>query len=150
MNKYAEIWRMLELKYEENHDLIAGPVCEENIQRAELDLGVKFCNDYKHFVEIYGGAIVGSKLLYGLKKHSFMGEELSDVVKITKFYRDQNWPETDKWYIVSDDFDGNPIGIDKEGRAWLSDHDCGFELVKLADSFEELLYRLHTDTLFSD
>lgn len=60
----------------------------------------------------------------------------------------QNWPDIDDWYIISDDGRGNPIGINPKGEVLLSDHDSGFEQIKLADDFEEFVYRLLTDTLY--
>ena len=64
-------------------------------------------------------------------------------------YKDfQKWPDIEDWYVISDDGRGNPIRIDPEGKVWLSDHDAGFEKVKLADNFEEFLHKLLTDTLY--
>jgi len=79
-----------------------------------------------------------------------MGDNFYSVVDLTNFYRNQHWPYIGEWYVVSDDFDGNPIGIDPDGKVWLLDHDSGFEKVKLADSFEEFLYKLLTDTLYEE
>lgn len=38
--------------------------------------------------------------------------------------------------------------ITPDGSVWLFDHDSGFEQVKLADSFEDFLHKLLTDTLY--
>ncbi len=48
----------------------------------------------------------------------------------------------------SDDGRGNPIGCKPDGYVWLSDHDAGFEQVKLADSFEEFLEKILDDRLY--
>jgi len=78
-----------------------------------------------------------------------MGDHLNNVLNVTKFYKAvQGWPSIEDWYIVSDDGFGNPIGIDPKGKVWLSDHDSGFEKVKLADSFDEFLYKVLTETLY--
>ena len=78
-----------------------------------------------------------------------MGDDNWSVTQLTMYYRNQNWPGTENWYIVSDDGSGNPFGVDPEGKAWLSDHDTG-EIVAVAEDFEEFLYKLYTDTLWED
>jgi cell wall assembly regulator SMI1 len=143
-----EIWKMLEKHYDKYPQDFAGPVSIDKINEAETKLGHKFNPAYKQFLLKFGGATIGSKFIYGLSKQKDMDKEINDVIKTTEFYKNQAWPNIDGWYIVSDDFDGNPIGIDQEGKVWLSDHDAGFEHIKLADSFEEFLYKLHTDTLY--
>ncbi len=148
MKNLNDIWYLLDKQFSKYPQDVVGSASPKEITQGEKDLGVKFNDEYKKFLSKYGGACIGSKLIYGLRKHKDMSDDHSNVIKLTNFYRNQNWPNTDKWYIVSDDFDGNPIGIDPEGKVWLSDHDSGFELVKLADSFEEFLYKLYTDTLY--
>ena len=142
------IWELIEKQFLTYPQDFAGSGSTELVNKAEAELGIKFNNDYKEFLLKYGGACIGSKFIYGINKHRDMDKELNNVVFVTKFYRNQDWPDIDDWYIISDDFDGNPIGIDPEGKVWLSDHDSGFEKIKLADSFEEFLYKLHTETLY--
>ncbi len=47
-------------------------------------------------------------------------------------------PGTDKWVIISTDYDGNPIGLDAEGKVWISDHDRRV-IQLLAPNFEAYL-----------
>lgn len=143
------IWNTLD-EYFSKHpqDVASNATTKEKIRQAEELLGVSFHEPYRTFLRRYGGACIGSKLVYGLEIQEDMCEEMSTVINVTNFYREQEWPDIQNWYIVSDDFDGNPIGIDPEGKVWLSDHDAGFEKVKLANNFEEFLHKLLTDSLY--
>lgn len=148
MSNNYDAWKELEKYFQEDPTERVESVPDQEINLAEKQLGVQFSEGYKKFVSLYGGAGLGSKLVYGLRHQENMDCKIFSVVDVTNFYREQGWPDTENWYVVSDDFDGNPIGIDPEGKVWLSDHNSGFELVKIADSFEELVHRLLTDTLF--
>lgn len=148
MKKTYNIWDLLDKYFSEYPQDMVGPVESKEIDLAEKELDLTFNDAYKKFIMVYGGACVGSNLVYGLRKQKDMGKELFNVLTINFFYRVQNWPDIENWYIISDDGSGNPIGIDPEGKVWLSDHDSGFEQIKLADSFEEFLYKLLTDTLY--
>jgi len=126
------------------------PVKDNNlIQDAEKKLGVHFSESFIAFLKKFGGALLEGHVIYGLissDQSSFLSET---IIERTKFFKEtQKWPDIENWYIVSDDGSGNPIGVDPEGKVWLSDHDAGFEQIKLADSFEEFLYKLYTETLY--
>lgn len=149
MTSKKDIWELLKKEYAEDPGLQAGPVSLAYLENIEKKLKVRFSRSYKKFILFYGGAIVGSYKIVGLKRQENMDLHLWSVESLTKFFKEeQKWPGIDNWYIVSDDGFGNPIGIDPEGKVWLSDHDAGFEQIKLADSFGEFLYKLHTDTLY--
>lgn len=145
----VNIWEFLEKHFKEYPEDRADTSTEDEIEQAEKELGLSFNIEYKKFLKLYGGAGIGSQWVYGLKRQQSMGEVLWSVIENTKFFKEtQKWPNIENWYVVSDDGSGNPIGIDPEGRVWLSDHDSGFEHIKLADSFCEFLYKLHKDTLY--
>lgn len=147
MNK-KDAWDLLSKDYANYPEDFGGPVKAEIISDAEDQLGLDFSTSFKYFLSIYGSAILSGHIIYGLIPIDYMGAPINNLIKKTEFYRAQNWPDIEDWYIVSDDGFGNPIGIDPEGKVWLSDHDSGFEKVKLADSFEEFLYKVLTDTLY--
>lgn len=126
----------------------SGSLGAKEIENAEKELKIKFAPDYKAFLKKYGGGAFEGNYIFGLRRINSMDSELWSVIQNTNFYRSQKWPGIENWYIVSDDGRGNPIGIDPDSKVWLSDHDAGFEQIKLADSFEEFLYKLHTDTLY--
>ncbi|MBS0272652.1 MAG: SMI1/KNR4 family protein [Proteobacteria bacterium] len=135
--------------YQKYPEACAGPSGIKEIEQAEEDLKVKFSSEYKWYLEKFGGGAFEDLDISGVKEMMSMGTKVVSVVEKTKFYKEsQKWPGVENWYIISDDGSGNPIGIDPEGKVWLSDHDSGFEQIKLADSFEEFLYKLLTDTLY--
>jgi hypothetical protein len=139
----------LDIHMNELTGLYGGSCAIEEINKAQNQLNLTFQNDYIQFLNKYGGGGVGSHYIYGLRKISLMDDECWSVIQNTNFYKhDQKWPDIDDWYIISDDGRGNPIGCKPDGSVWLSDHDAGFEQVKLADNFEEFLHKLLTDTLY--
>lgn len=144
------VWEALKIYFEDDReDYVGGGVSLGDINKAEIELNVKFDDSYKQFLLKYGGAMVSGDLLYGLSYQDDMSMDCWSVIQNTNFYKvTQKWPDIDDWYIISDDGRGNPIGCKPDGSVWLSDHDVGFEQVKLADDFEEFLHKLLTDTLY--
>lgn len=139
----------LDVHMHELEGLYGGQCTDSEIRLAELQLLVNFCDGYKEFLRLYGGGIVGSYFIYGLKKQLSMGKDFYSVVQNTNFYKNtQKWPCIEDWYIVSDDGRGNPIGCKPDGSVWLSDHDADFEQVKLADDFEEFLEKILDGKLY--
>jgi len=110
---------------------------DDEIARAALELGCTFVDDYVTFLRRYGGATVGGSEIYGLRPVEGMGVEWS-VVMVTQRFRQDRFPGTEDWYVISDDGYGNPIGIARDGRVMISDHDTGTISV-LENSFEEFL-----------
>jgi len=147
----GSVWERLEKEFHEYPTDFGGPRDSEKVKEAEKNLGVVFADSYKKFLIKYGSATLGGHNIYGLVYLSGMGESTPDIVSNTKFYKEfQKWPGIKDWYVISDDGSGNPIGVDPAGVVWLSDHDSGFEKLKLADNFEEFLVKLLDDTLYED
>ena len=144
------VWEMLESYFSDDRfDYYCEGVNEGEILSAEKDLNLSFSPYYTDFLKKYGGAMIKGDLIYGLRYQADMDESCWSVIDNTKFFKEkQNWPGIEDWYIVSDDGSGNPIGINHKGEVWLSDHNSSFEQIKLADNFEEFLYKLLTDTLY--
>ena len=144
-----EIIDGLDKHFQKYPQAAGNPIEEQKIIEAEKELGLLFSDSYKAFLKKYGGGCVIDFDVYGLSKAEFMSETLWSVIQNTNFYKnEQKWPDIDDWYIISDDGRGNPIGCKPDGSVWLSDHDAGFEQVKLADNFEKFLNKLLTDTLY--
>jgi len=121
------------------------PFCNANSSSAS---GI-FSDGYKKFVQLYGAGLFDGHFIHGLRYIDMMSVNSWSIVDKTNFYKQtQKWPEIDDWYIISDDGRGNPIGCKPDSSVWLSDHDAGFEQIKLADSFEDFLHKLLTDTLY--
>jgi len=118
-----------------------GPVAPFEVDAAEQRLGVEFSDDFREFVQRYGGAIVGSQPVFGLRKAEVMGDDTCSVVDVTERYRTDGWKPVTAWIVVSMDLAGNPIGITSTGEVWLSDHDAG-KVVMIAPTFEVFLLQL--------
>jgi len=131
-------WKRLETLFEEFPFMKAKPVSEEEINAIERSLKVQFDPDYKQFILRYGGAIVGSFPIYGLRQADPMDNTLWSVSVITMHYRNEKWPEMQDSYIISSDHSDNPIGINPKGKVISYDHDYG-ELLSIAETFEDYL-----------
>ncbi len=117
-------------------------VSDDIIKGMEDELDLKFSDDYIEFLRYYGETCIAGYDIFGYGVVSIHGKGVS-VVQRTVFYRfEQEWPGLADWYIVSEDFCGNPIGCKPDGSVWVSDHDAGFEEEKLGDSFDDFLYNL--------
>lgn len=139
----------LKIWFLDDRGLYTDGMLKGKIEQYEKNLNLVFSKEYKEFLKQYGSGIVDSFYIHGSPSNLFMGGILKSVVDKTNFYKhDQKWPDIDDWYIISDDGRGNPIGCKPDGSVWLSDHDAGFEQVKLAENFEEFLHKLLTDTLY--
>lgn len=141
---------MLEEYFDNDLDLHGSGVSEMEIKETEKQLSLHFCGGYKKLLRSYDSVDLPGYTIYGVNPlPDMIGASFQTVIDNTRFYKDtQQWPDIDDWYVVSDDGRGNPIGVNPKGEVWLSDHDSGFEQIKLADTFEEFLYKLLTDTLY--
>lgn len=114
------------------------PVSIEEIAKAENHLGVQFSDDYREFIQNYGGAIVGAYPIFGLRHAGPMDENLWSVVDVTMRFRKEGWPSAGELYVVSTDHAGNPIMIANDGAVISYDHDFR-EIVRVADTFEDFV-----------
>ena len=118
-----------------------GPVPEVEIDAAEAAVGVQFSRDYRDFVGRYGGAVVGSLPIFGLRRAEVMADEGYSVVDATARFRADGWEPTASWAVISMDLGGNPIGLTSAGEIRISDHDAG-ETTKIAATFEDFVVQL--------
>ena len=144
------IWEDLEFYLNEKKiGCVSSGVNENEILNAELNLGLRFNDVYKNILLKYGALGIEDTDIHGLRHLPLMDKYRWSVIEKTNFYKnEQKWPNINDWYIISDDGRGNPIGCKPDGSVWLSDHDAGFEQIKLADDFEQFLHKLLTDTLY--
>lgn len=133
-----ETWQILDDIFSRTPILKAEEVGFDEISAAEREVGVALADDYKKFVLRYGGAIVGPFRVFGLRKAIPMGRNEGSFVEVTNSFRRQHWPGVEKWAIISADHAGNPIGIDAEGKIWISDHDARAVQI-IATNFEAYL-----------
>ena len=146
--KKVDYFKELKTWFENDPGLYIGGLSEKEIADSEENIGLYFSPSYKVFLRQYGAGLIDAYYIHGKPSDNFMGGYLKSVDEKTFFYRSQKWPSIEDWYVISDDGRGNPIGCKPDGSVWLSDHDAGFEQVKLASSFEEFLHKLLTDTLY--
>jgi hypothetical protein len=142
----SSIWDLLDKAYMAD-EVMAGKRMtratevppESEIQAAEQAIGCEFDSDYVRFLERYGAGIVGSLPVFGLRPVEMMGNRWS-VVEITREFREQGWPGTQTWCVISEDGFGNPIGIAQDGQVMIADHDAGSVDI-IAPSFHEFLMK---------
>jgi hypothetical protein len=133
----VDTWQQLEGEFARFPILKAESVPIEEIELASSHLGMPFPNDYSQFIQRYGGAIVGSFPIFGLRQAEPMGNRWS-VIDVNRNYRNQGWAGIDAWLIISADLAGNPIGILPDESVWVSDHDLG-SIERLSENFEAFL-----------
>lgn len=133
-----QTWQTLEQEFAQFPIMRASEVpSDAEIADAAAAIGCTFHDDYVAFLRRFGGATVGSLPVFGLRPARVMGKRWS-VVELTNWFRTQGWPGVDEWYIISEDGFGNPIGLARDGRVMISDHDVGRVSV-LANDFEDFL-----------
>lgn len=130
-----ETWVRLTDDFKRFPILKGEPVPEEEIARAETDLGRPFPEDYRAFVKKYGGAMVGPYPVFGLRSVGPMGNRWS-VIKVNEHFRKMRWPGIEGWLVISEDHAGNPMGFGPDGRVYVSDHGA---VLEIATDFEGFL-----------
>ena len=116
------------------------PATLEEIKEAEKELEVRLDDDYKEFIQKFGGAFAGIAI-HAFSNGSSIGKET--MIELTKQGRkiahvNKFFPALNKCYVIADDGSGNPIGINPKGQVILFDYDTGEETM-LAESFELLI-----------
>ena len=110
--------------------MIGTPVSDEQVLRAEQELGVKFSSDYIDFIKNFGAAYAGMMI------NALDGNE--NVVDDTKSLREVH-PEVTDTYVISDDGSGNPIMINSKGEVEIYYHDSDAEIETIAPSLEQYI-----------
>ena len=136
-----ETTRRLDQLFKSLPVLVGGAVSRGEIDAAELRIGMRFDADYREFIERYGGGVVGSLPIFGLRRAEVMAEDTFGVVDVTARFRADGWRPTDEWVVISMDLAGNPIGLAEGGEVWISDHDSGATSM-VAPTFEDFVRKL--------
>lgn len=145
----SNTWELLKQEYEEFPHVKCINAMDKQIKQAEHELGLNFSKSYRFFLKNHECSCVGELDINTITKSPSSPSVLWSVIETTKWFKEhQKWPNIDDWYIVSDNNSGDPIGIKPNGEVWISYHDSGFEQEKLANDFEEFLYKLLTETLW--
>ena len=133
-----ETIRKLDEDFQKHPVTVSGPVAMSEVSALEQQAGFSLPQDYKEFVARYGGGIVGPYSVYGLRGADAMGDDEASALEVTRKFRNQGWRGTETWLVISTDHAGNPVGLDKDGKVWISDHDAGVVEI-IANSFEDYL-----------
>jgi hypothetical protein len=133
-----DIWNAIEIMFSKHPVMKAGPVAYEEIDAAANIAGVKLPEDYREFIHRYGGAFVGPLPIIGSRKAPAMARSESSAFEVTERFRRQGWGAVKDWLIISVDHAGNPIGLDRDGKVWIHDHDAGV-IEPIAENFEDFL-----------
>lgn len=109
---------------------------EKEIIKAEVDLGLKFSDDYRTYIKKFGCMSIGS--------HEFTGistQEHYSVVSVTTAQRQYNKDVPKCWYVIEQlDIDGIVIWQSTDGTVYLTYANSPFE--KIADSLSEYIVSL--------
>jgi cell wall assembly regulator SMI1 len=121
-------------------ELRGQPATIEEITNAENELGVTMDDDYKEFIQKFGGAHAGIDI-HAFSNGSAIGKET--IIDLTKRGRNllnhmELFPEINECYVIADDGNGNPVAMTKAGEVVLFDHDTEGKTV-LANSFENFI-----------
>lgn len=111
------------------------PLPAAEIRERLSAIGLLPDEDYVEFVSRWGGCFVGVPV-HGWGNASLLGSET--CVDLTMRCR-ADYGDLVDGLVIADDGAGNPIWISPSGPVRLIDHDNGFEVVQLADSFRALL-----------
>jgi len=118
-----------------SYDELVGPCSEEEVARAEAELGVSFGPDYSAFVREFGSIGVGAESIFGVK-----GSERAsfEIVEETASFRKRGWDVPAGDFVVSSDSRGNPVIYRSSGAIEMPDHDVG-DVVHMGDTFLDYL-----------
>jgi len=133
-----ETWSAIEAIFAKHPVMKAEPIDYEQIDAAADSAGFQLPEDYREFIHRYGGAIVGPLPIIGLRQAQAMARTESSVFEVTKHFRQQGWRGVSEWLVISVDHAGNPIGLDRDGKVWIFDHDAGV-VETIAPTFEDFL-----------
>lgn len=138
MNK--ETWALIDRQYQRFPSDHAN-----GIEPSEFDASfAKFqtTSDYRDFVLRYGGGLVGTYPIYGLRLAEDMGmiEKKATAPEITEVFRKRKWPAVEGWLVFSVDQSGNPIGLLPDGSVSISDG-ARAQVQRLSSTFEGFLLK---------
>jgi len=140
----TDTWERLDADYAETPKLKAEPVPLEEVDAASAELGLRFPEDYRQFIQRYGSALVGAYSIFGLRQAEYVGTPWSVIEETRQFQEyavDYGWEGVDGWVVISMDAFGNWIGIAPNGHVLLYDYDLNTGIEHLGNSFEEFIRR---------
>lgn len=140
-----EIWKRLEklyLKLPETKDKNAS---DEDIREAETILDIQFSDFYRYFLKHHAVSSINEWVFYTLKKSEDSSSSNFSIVEVTKNFKKEasaNALDFQGWYIISQNKNGEYIGINKKGEVWTLQQVLNFGKEKIAKDFEHFLTQL--------
>lgn len=128
----------LKILFEKYPVLVGEPVPENEVHALEEFCGYDLPEAYTSFVREFGGAIVGSYPIYGLRRAHAMAKNETSAIEMTNYFKGQKWPGIEGWFVVSSNLSGSPIGLTRSGEIWVSDHEFGV-IERISSTFEQFL-----------
>ena len=130
-----EILRKLDELFLNEPALAAGKASAADVVDVERKLGVVFPDSYRCFVERYGGAVVGSMPVFGVRRSEVMGVD-DLVLNATESFRREDWGLSGEWVVISMDHAGNPVCMNRTGEVVSLDHDSVGRVLPGPTTFE--------------
>lgn len=108
---------------------------EKEITHAESQLGARFADDYRSYLERYGMAQMHGRELTGIGVVDHL-----DVVSVTEEYREYAPELPPAWYVVEDlGVDGRTVWQDRDGAIYLVSQNG--DAAKIAHCLREYIER---------
>jgi cell wall assembly regulator SMI1 len=125
---------------EKKPSLKGKPATMEEITTAEKVLQVTLDDNYKEFIQKFGGAYAGIAI-HAFSNGSSVGTET--IIELTTQDRKlanemRIFPDINRCYVIADDGSGNPIAISPNGEIILFDYDTSEQKI-LAANFETFI-----------
>jgi len=117
--------------------VIHGKETNENeIKQAELELGLRFADDYRNYIKQFGCMVIGSREITGISS-----QENYNVVSITKAQRNYNKNLPENSYVIEQlNIDGIIIWQSSNGEVFQTSPNTA--PMKIADSLVEYIQSL--------
>ena len=117
-------------------DLITGKgVSDEEINKAEEELGLVFASDYRAYLKEFGAIMYDGRSLTGISKSKQL-----DVVDVTKTQRQYNAEVPKNYYVIEElDVDGIVIWQSDKGEIYRTSLNSG--ITKVGDSLTEFIMK---------
>jgi len=103
--------------------ICAGRCGRGELEEASRQLGIEFPPDYCEFVERFGGAVVGSLPLFGVRIPDALGDEDTVVAQTLRARAEKAFALPEDALVISGDGFGNPLALFADGSVWRWDHD---------------------------
>jgi hypothetical protein len=135
-------WRTIEALIENCFTVMGEPVPLEEIATAAATLGVDLDADYVDFIRRFGGGILASYPIFGLRPVELLGNDWSFVQQTLTFRSIDNETAPLDWYVFSDE-NGNPIGQSRDHRVWVYRFNAAYEPITcIARDFADFVERV--------